>query len=451
MVRNRQKALTILLLCILPWLGGCAEAVVYSVYTVSVATEKHARERTQKERDAREAARLAKALGQTTDKLPQCLRQSRPLPDGSDIQEMDLPALREAADQGYSQAQTEMARELYWRSIAGLSDGKEKSASVRRMAHLGMHFAQCAAGQDMQALGIMGLYQLNILKDKAAAEQSLRQGAREGVLEALVLLRTWFVTEVPLSSGRELAALDEMILRVNQGPAPWLDDTPMVIFLERSPRPEAISEPDFDALVPPFAVLNAPAAQALVFRQLQAMLEDLPQCRSGGNGKSRAMLQNRLPGQNALMGIHLTLLQEDKKLADHGSLEGQRMLALRLQKFAEAYPQFAQTLRAPICHYYACAEQQDPNVGEYWACYLATRGEYAAAEKVMRHSAARGSRWALELLLDWHKGKKTRFSKADKKALEKMLERVSQEKTPLPELEELLPVLYPETESGQGR
>lgn len=336
-------------------------------------------------------------------------------------------ALRDEADAGDALAQVEMARALY-----SLARQYSNPNTRGRWIEWGMFYARCAAAQDVRGLGILGIYQWNLLDKPVEGEQTLRQAARAGVLEAVALLHDNVVDCAPIISGDEEEALTDYYVGRNpskyqKDPSKnselslfynpvtgWKIDSFRDLYVNfwripgrdatlRGNKPSELDPyngtsflpqpqpwPDFDKLVPTLAELRSPARQAALYKELAGMWKDLPPCSSDGVERQR--------GGNFFfhdpakpLFINLRHVRRHKELADtSGNWEVQAQLGQRLIRYAERLPELASVLDKPIRHYYGCAVRRrgvSPYYVDWLAKYLEKTGDCAAVEQVLRLGA----------------------------------------------------------------
>ena len=340
-------------------------------------------------------------------------------------------ALRDEADAGDALAQVEMARALY-----SLARQYSNPRTHGRWIEWGLFYARCAAAQDVRGLGILGIYQWNLLDKPVEGEQTLRQAARAGVLEAVALLHDNVVDCAPIISGDEEEALTEYYVGRNQWKRKYQEDlsknkkSELSLYYnpvtgwkidsfehlydnfwripDRDPTlrgnkpgeldpyngtyflPQPQPWPEFDKLVPTLAELRSPARQAALYKELAGMWKDLPPCSSDGVEFSRG--GNFFFHDSAKpLFINLRHVRRHKELADtSGNWEVQAQLGQRLIRYAERLPELAPVLDEPIRHYYGCAVRRrgvSPYDVDWLAKYLEKKGDCAAMEKVLRLGA----------------------------------------------------------------
>lgn len=340
-------------------------------------------------------------------------------------------ALRDEADAGDALAQVEMARALY--SLARQYSNPHTHA---RWIEWGLFYARCAAAQDVRGLGILGIYQWNLLDKPVEGEQTLRQAARGGVLEAVALLHDNVVDCAPIISGDEEEALTEYYVERNQWKRKYQEDlskykksefslyyNPVTGWKIDSFRdlydnfwripgrdpilhgnkpseldpyngtyflPQPQPWPEFDKLVPTLAELRSPARQAALYKELAGMWKDLPPCSSDGVEFRRGGTFFFHDPAKPLF-INLRHVRRHKELADTGgNWEVQAQLGQRLIRYAERLPELASVLDKPIRHYYGCAVRRrgvSPYDVDWLAKYLEKKGDCAAMEQVLRLGA----------------------------------------------------------------
>ncbi len=294
---------------------------------------------------------------------------------------LPLEELRFHADRGDAIAQTEAARKLY-AAFAFFITGHNpyyfphkkpavarygaSNEDLQRMSSRGLHYARCASESHPQALGIYGMYQWDVLGDKAAGEQSLRRGCRAGSLEAMLIIRKQ-IWSLPITSGQELAALDAR-----------LDIRGLDTLLDRWRRGEALPQvqpwPDFEDVVPPLSEMGSPARQTVLLAEFESMWRDLSPCRRLTSGKT-----------SYIPGIHIAQMRRDKELADSGDINMQHMVGNALVRYASDFPCLASGLDKAIHHYYSCAAL--PVSRMMLAEYLEEKRDCSSMEKVLRLGA----------------------------------------------------------------
>lgn len=342
-------------------------------------------------------------------------------------------ALRDEADAGDALAQVEMARALY-----SLARQYSNPHTHGRWIEWGLFYARCAAAQDVRGLGILGIYQWNLLDKPVEGEQTLRQAARGGVLEAVALLHDNVVDCAPIISGDEEEALTEYYVGRNpskyqKDPSKnselslfynpvtgWKIDTFRDLYVNFwripgrdptlhgnkpseldpyngtyfLPQPQPWSE--FDKLVPTLAELRSPARQAALYKELAGMWKNLPPCSSDGVERQRGGTFFFHDPAKPLF-INLRHVRRHKELADTGgNWEVQAQLGQRLIRYAERLPELASVLDKPIRHYYGCAVRRrgvSPYYVDWLAKYLEKQGDCAAMEQVLRLGVCTANDW----------------------------------------------------------
>lgn len=360
-------------------LGGCSLIALPFALSIEEAKREEASKLRQNYRDEIISAfRLEEALPN------QCPAISpQPWLSQADAARLPLQKLRAHAEKGDPVAQTEAARRLYaalmyFGDRTYYSDEKLSPSSrfqevsdedLKRIGALGSHYARCASVNYPLASGLYGIYQWSVNGDQAGGEASLRKGCSAGSLEAMLFLRAR-IAKIPITSGRELAALDA---RLNV-----LPDTKLSPLFTRwwvgvaLPQPQPW--PEFEDAVAPLSQMRSPAAQKALFTEFAQIWGDLPPCK-------------RLPeviyhDVDEDPGINLARIRENKELADRGDTAMQHSMGAKLDICVSRFPNLAPRLDKAIRHYYGCVEW--PITRAQLARYLERQGDCVAMENILR-------------------------------------------------------------------